>query len=183
MGLFQSPVDGFGNACQAVVYADCLQMASGMEVQAVKSQLLASLHLIQKRSPRLLQPFLFRMSQIDKIAVVRQYRAGGITQLFAPFLEQFYAFLAQRGGLPLPLVLCKQSKGLCSYRMSVQWRILHSSGGRDMRSYFLVAYFIPHILLGIYSLFHHSLDDAISIHNAQFSRLAQVGNPLIGVPL
>jgi hypothetical protein len=42
-GFRQRDIDGFGNARQALVFRDLLQMAAGMEVQQRQPQLLAAL--------------------------------------------------------------------------------------------------------------------------------------------
>jgi len=54
--LVQRDVDRLGDPVERLFGRDLLQVASGMEVQTVQPQLLATLHLVEKRRPRALPP-------------------------------------------------------------------------------------------------------------------------------
>ena len=114
-GLFKSQVDALCNAIQALIGCNLLQVAAGVEVEHGQSQLLAALHLIQKRSTRFLQSLRIRAAQIYKVTVMRKYVSGLNSRLQHFGLKLLNFSLLQRCTKPLSLVLGKQSKGRCAY--------------------------------------------------------------------
>ena len=69
--LIESDVYRFGYPVEACIDRYFFQVGTGVEVEQGQSQLLTSLHFIEKGSPRFFQPFGLRVPQINKITVVR----------------------------------------------------------------------------------------------------------------
>ena len=78
-----------------------------MEVQTVQPQLLATLHLVEKRRARLLQPVALRMSEVDQVRIVWQD-------------------LGRRGD-PLPLVFGEKCESRSPYLVRIGGGVLHTS--------------------------------------------------------
>ena len=130
----QRPVDRLGDARQAILLAQLVQVAARMEIQPVEPQLLATLHFVQKGGTRFLQPLRFGMPQIDQVAVVRQDMRRLVAKLLATGFEQLDAFRRQRRRTPLPLVAGEKGECLCADGMRVEGSVFHASRCRYMCS-------------------------------------------------
>ena len=132
--LFERQVYRLGNAREALVNRNLLQVAARVEVQQLQPQLLAALHLVEKSLPALLQPLGLRVSQVDEVAVVRQDMFGGKTILRAVLAKLLYTLLRQGCRLPLPLILGKESESLRSDGVCIYRGVLHATRGTYMSS-------------------------------------------------
>ena len=132
--LVKGNVDAFGDAVKALLEGDLLEMAAGMEVEHRESQLLAALHLVQKRAPRFFQRLRLGLSQVDEVAVVRQDMVGGDAHLLTVGLEGLYGLGCEGRRYPLPLVLGEKGKRRGADAGGIQRGVFHTSCGTDVRS-------------------------------------------------
>ena len=79
----EGAVDRFGDAVEALLLGDLLQMAPGVKVQSVEPEEFAPLHLVDEGFARLLQGFGVGMPEVDQIGVVRQDLSGRVPALVA----------------------------------------------------------------------------------------------------
>ena len=111
MRLLQCQVDGFGDAIQTIRLADFVQMTARMEVEVLESQLLATLHLVDKSGSGFCEPGCFGMPEIDEVAVVGKDLIRCVTCGSAVLFKTADGSFRQRFGLPLTLVFGKKGKG------------------------------------------------------------------------
>ncbi len=100
-------VDRLGDAVERLYLRNFLQVAARVEVEAVESQRLAALHLVEERCPRLFEGFALGVAEVDQVAVVRQYLPGGVPLLGACLAECLDLCRGKGGSVPLPLVFGK----------------------------------------------------------------------------
>ena len=131
-GFIQSDVDGLGDAVQALLLADFAQVGTGVKIEQRQPQLGAALQLIDKGIARFLQPGLFRVAQVDEVAVVGQDVFGSDARRLQVRLERRDAFGCQWLGHPLALILGKEGKGLRPDGLGVKRGVLHATGRADM---------------------------------------------------
>ena len=74
------------------------------------------------------------LTEIYQIAVVGQDHIQTEIVFCTICFEQGYILILQRRGTPLPLIFCKQCKGICSDGGGVQRGVENASGGTDMGS-------------------------------------------------
>ena len=96
--------------------------------------MLTTLHLIQKCGTAFLQSFLFRMPQINQITIMGQDIAGIKREFLTIALELADAFLRQRFGYPLPLILCEQGECIRTYLMGINGSYFYSTTCTYVRS-------------------------------------------------
>ena len=70
-GLVQRQVNRLRDQRQTFLVAALLQRATGVKVQPIQPQLLATLHLVEESLPRLLQRIRIRVTEINQITVMR----------------------------------------------------------------------------------------------------------------
>jgi hypothetical protein len=102
-------------------------VAAWVEIEAVETQKLATMHLLEERLSRLLEALLIGVSEVDKVAVVWQYLVWSITILLARLLESVNLSRCEGGCCPLALVLGKEGKSRCPYLVCIAWCILHTT--------------------------------------------------------
>lgn len=112
-GLGQRDIDRFGDARQALLLRDLLQMAAGVEVEQRQPQLLAAGHLIDEGITGFFQRFFHRMAEVNQVAVVRQDLPGAKVILFTGGFEFGDGLVAERRGAPLALVFGEEGEGGC----------------------------------------------------------------------
>jgi RNase P protein component len=66
-------------------------MTSGVKIEPVEAQQLASFHLINERGSRFSQGLVFGVAEVYKVAVVRKDLKRLITEFFTVFPEGAYA--------------------------------------------------------------------------------------------
>lgn len=98
-----------------------------MEVQTVQPQLLATLHLVEKRRARLLQPVALRMSEVDQVRIVWQDLGREVAVLVADIAERVDLRRRQRRGDPLPLVFGEKCESRSPYLVRIGGGVLHTS--------------------------------------------------------
>ena len=125
--LVQRDVDRLGDPVERLFGRDLLQVASGVEVQTVQSQLLAALHLVEKRRARLFQPVALRMSEVDQVRIVWQDLGREVAVLVADIAERVDLRRRQRRGDPLPLVFGEKREGRGPYLVRIGGGVLHTS--------------------------------------------------------
>ena len=135
LGAVEGNVYALGDALQACIEVDSLEVAAGVEVEACEPQSLATLHLADERVARLFEPFLLGMTEVDEVAIVRKDVVGGKCILLAGSLEGINALGSESRSQPLALVLGKEGKSLCTNSVSIGGRIFYSSLCADVRSY------------------------------------------------
>lgn len=113
-GLRQRDIDRFGDARQALLLRDLLQMAAGVEVEQRQSQLLAAGHFINEGITGFFQRFFHRVAKVNQVAVVRQDLPRAKVILFTGGFEFGDGLVAERRGAPLALVLVKRAKAVAS---------------------------------------------------------------------
>ena len=94
--LVEGYVDRLGYTQQTLLVSDLTESTAGMEIEPVETQLLATAHLVYKSGARFSQPICLRVTEIDEIAIVRQYLGRREAVLGAILLEQSYGSIAQR---------------------------------------------------------------------------------------
>jgi hypothetical protein len=82
-----------------------------VEIEPVEAEQLAALHFIEECFARFVEAFLFRVPEIDQVAVVRQDLEWLKTKLLAISTKKADVGFCQRRGLPLALIFGKQGKG------------------------------------------------------------------------
>ena len=112
-GLRQRDIDRFGDARQARLLRDLLQMTAGVEVEQRQPQLLAAGHLINEGITGFFQRLFHRMAEVNQVAVVRQDLPGAKVILFAGGFEFGDGFVVERRGAPLALVFGEEGEGGC----------------------------------------------------------------------
>ena len=127
-------VDRLGDAVEALLLGDLLQVAPGMEVEPVESELLAAAHLVQKGGARLFEPLLFGVPEVDQVGVVGQDLCRGVAGPVAGAAEGVDLRRGERCGDPLPLVLGEECEGRGAYRLRIPGGVLHTARGADMCS-------------------------------------------------
>jgi len=127
LGLIEGYVYALGHPVEAFVERNLFQVTSRMEIQSVESEELAAAHLVDKRRPRLRQPFGRRMSEVYEVGIVRQNYGGGVTLSLALGAESFRFGCRKRRREPLALVLCEKRKGACAYGLGVERSVLQSA--------------------------------------------------------
>ena len=120
--LVQRDVDRLGDPVERLFGRNLLQVASGVEVQTVQPQLLATLHLVEKRRARLLQPVALRMSEVDQVRIVWQDLGRE-----ADIAERVDLRRRQRRGDPLPLVFGEKCESRSPYLVRIGGGVLHTS--------------------------------------------------------
>ena len=125
-------------------------MTSRMEIQTIQSQLLTTLHFIQKSGTTFLKSLFLRMSQIDQITVMRKNIFCRITKFLTTLSEKRNTLFCQRRRFPLTLITGKQSKCLRPNRIRIHWSILNSTRCRHMCSNIL--HYVIYVLLFIHLL-------------------------------
>ena len=85
-------------------------MAARMEVKPIETQRLTTAHFVHESRPRLLQPLLVRVSQINQITVMRQDALRRVTGLLAIPAESLDLCRTERRCLPLALILRKEGE-------------------------------------------------------------------------
>ena len=91
-GLRQRNVDGFGNAREALLFRDLLQVAAGVEIEQRQPKLLTAGKLINKRLAGFLQRLINRMTEVNQVAVVGQDLRRGVVVRFARGFERINRF-------------------------------------------------------------------------------------------
>lgn len=112
-GLRQCDIDRFGDARQALLLRDLLQMAAGVEVEQRQPQLLAAGHFINEGITGFFQRFFHRVAEVNQVAVVRQDLPRAKVILFTGGFEFGDGLVAERRGAPLALVLGEEGEGGC----------------------------------------------------------------------
>lgn len=130
----QYQVNRLRHSVQTLFQRNLVQVAAGMKVQQLQSQLFAALHLVQKGCTAFGQPLLLGMSQIDEVAVVWQDVACIQFVLLAVLLEEANAAFSQRFRHPLTLVLGEQGKSVCTDFMCMDGGGFYTAAGRYMCS-------------------------------------------------
>ena len=64
--LVESHVDAFGDAVETLLQRDELGVTARVEIEHRQPQLFAALHLVKKGTPRLVERFGIRLSQVNK---------------------------------------------------------------------------------------------------------------------
>ena len=86
-----------------------------MEIEAVKTELLATLHLVEKSLARTLQTLLLGVSEIDQVAIVRQDVAGVDSRGGKLTTKRLDRRCGEGCRTPLALVFGEERKGRCTY--------------------------------------------------------------------
>ena len=133
--LLEGDVYRLGDAAQALLLRDGLQVAARVEVEAVEPQSLAPLHLVQERGARLGEPLVRRVSEVDQIAVVGQYLLRRVSVLGTSLLETFDLRVGEGRGGPLTLVLGEECESRGSDVVCVARGVLHTARGADVCAY------------------------------------------------
>ena len=105
-----------------------------MKIQAVESQTLATLHLVDERGARLLQPLRFGMAKVYKVAVVRQNLMWCKAIFVASLAEGSHLLVAECGGCPLTLILGKEGESRRPYLESVARGVINTARCADVSS-------------------------------------------------
>jgi hypothetical protein len=85
-------------------------MAARMEVEQSQPKLLAALHLIEEGVAGFIKRLLYRVTQVNQIAVMRQDLPRTEVVFFARGFEIIDGFSRERRGAPLALVFCEQGE-------------------------------------------------------------------------
>ncbi len=126
-GLVKRHIYALGYPAQAFRFGNLPQMASRMEIEPVKAQLPATLHLVEEGGAGLAQPLVFGMPEIDQVTVVGKNAVGNETQFFAILLEEGDALLRKGRGDPLALVFRKDGESVRAYGRCIERGVFHPS--------------------------------------------------------
>lgn len=75
----EGDIDRLGDAVQALLRRNSVQVAARMEIKTVEAEGLAAAHFVDEGRPGLLEPFALGMPQVDQVTVVRQDAPGHVT--------------------------------------------------------------------------------------------------------
>ena len=116
----EGDIDRLGDAVQALLRRNSVQVAARMEIKTVEAEGLAAAHFVDEGRPGLLEPFALGMPQVDQVTVVRQDAPGHVTP--GPAILSESRDLGRRQGrcAPLTLVFGKRAKPvapiLCAFK-------------------------------------------------------------------
>ena len=116
----EGDIDRLGDAVQALLRRNSVQVAARMEIKTIEAEGLAAAHFVDEGRPGLLEPFALGMSQVDQVTVVRQDAPGRVTP--GPAILSESRDLGRRQGRCAPLTLVFGKKGeavapiLCAFK-------------------------------------------------------------------
>ena len=106
-----------------------------MEVESIKTQQLATVHLLEERLTRFVEALLVGVTEIDKVAIVWQNLRCGISRLGHKATERVDLRATEWGSKPLTLILGKESEGRSPNLTGIFDCILHAARSAYMCSY------------------------------------------------
>ena len=98
-----------------------------MKIESVEPELFATVHLFDKGVTTLLERFLIRRAEIDKVTIVREYLTRSEAIFRAATLKKSYTLFGEGRREPLSLVFSKQGKSGCPDIMCIEGSIFHSA--------------------------------------------------------
>ena len=139
-GVVEGTVHALGDVVQALLFADLLEVRTGVEVEPVEPQLHAAFRLVQEGVEGFLPLLRIRMAEVDQVRIVRQYVLGRDPALFEQASEGVDGLRVQRLRRPLPLVLRKQRERPRPDGLRVLDGVKHPARSGRMRADVLIAH-------------------------------------------